>query len=108
MALELRGVTKLYPGGAIGAQDVSLTVEPGEFVALFGPSGSGKTSLLHMSGLLLRPDSGEVLLEGQRIDKLSESAAARVRRTQLGFVFQSAGLLPLLSASDARKMRERA
>ncbi|HSF84674.1 MAG TPA: ABC transporter ATP-binding protein [Acidimicrobiia bacterium] len=100
MALELRGVTKLYPGGAIGAQDVSLTVEPGEFVALFGPSGSGKTSLLHMSGLLLRPDSGEVLLEGQRIDKLSESAAARVRRTQLGFVFQSAGLLPLLSASE--------
>ncbi len=100
MSLELRGVTKLYPGGAIGAQDVSMAVDPGEFVALFGPSGSGKTSLLHMSGLLLRPDSGEVLLDGERIDKLSEAAAARVRRTQLGFVFQTAGLLPLLSASE--------
>jgi ABC-type lipoprotein export system ATPase subunit len=100
MTLELRGVTKLYPGGAVGAQDVDLAVAPGEFVALFGPSGSGKTSLLHMAGLLLRPDSGEVVLQGERIDKLSEGAAARVRRTQLGFVFQSSGLLPLLSAAE--------
>ncbi len=100
MALELSGVSKLYPGGAVGANDVSLTVAPGEFVALFGPSGSGKTSLLHMSGLLLRPDSGEVVLDGERIDDRGEGASAKVRRTQLGFVFQTAGLLPLLSAAE--------
>jgi putative ABC transport system ATP-binding protein len=100
VALELRGVSKLYPGGAVGANDVSLTVAPGEFVALFGPSGSGKTSLLQMSGLLLRPDSGEVVLDGERIDDRGEGASAKVRRTQLGFVFQTAGLLPLLSAAE--------
>ncbi len=100
MALELRSVTKRYPGGAVGAREVSLAVEPGEFVALFGPSGSGKTSLLHMAGLLLEPDDGEVVLDGDRVDKLGEGAAARVRRTRLGFVFQSASLLPLLSAAE--------
>lgn len=98
MTLELRNVSKAYPGGAVGARDVSLSVEPGEFVALFGPSGSGKTSLLHMAGLLLQPDGGEVVLDGERIDHLGEGAAAKVRRTRLGFVFQSAGLLSLLSA----------
>jgi putative ABC transport system ATP-binding protein len=100
MALELRDVSKLYPGGAVGAKEVSLVVEPGEFVALFGPSGSGKTSLLHMSGLLLRPDSGEVVLDGDRVDDKGEGASAKVRRTELGFVFQTAGLLPLLSAAE--------
>jgi len=98
MTLELRNVSKTYPGGAVGAREVSLAVEPGEFVALFGPSGSGKTSLLHMAGLLLQPDDGEVVLDGERIDHLGEGAAAKVRRTRLGFVFQSAGLLSLLSA----------
>ena len=88
MALELVDLTKEYPGGAIGARDVNLIVEPGDYVALFGPSGSGKTSLLHMAGLLLHPDSGEVHLDGERVDGLSEGAAARVRRTKLGFVFQ--------------------
>lgn len=100
MTLELHNVTKLYPGGAIGARDVSLAVTPGEFVALFGPSGSGKTSLLHMAGLLLRPDTGEVVMDGERVDDLGEGALAKVRRSRLGFVFQSAGLLSLLSAAE--------
>ena len=73
-----------YEDAVIEIQDASvlggkvLTIEPGEFVALFGPSGSGKTSLLHMCGLLLRPDSGEVLLEAQRIDVSGESDATRI------------------------------
>jgi len=100
MALELVAISKLYPGGAVGARDVSFIVEPGQFVALFGPSGSGKTTLLHMAGLLQRPDTGEVRIDGARVDDLSETAAARVRRTRLGFVFQTAGLLPLLSAAE--------
>jgi putative ABC transport system ATP-binding protein len=100
MSLELRNVTKRYPAGAVGAADVSLAIGSGELVALFGPSGSGKTSLLQIAGLLLRPDEGEVLLDDERVDTLSEAGAAEVRRTKLGFVFQTAGLLPLLSAEE--------
>jgi putative ABC transport system ATP-binding protein len=98
--LELRGVTKRYGRGAIGADDVSLTVEKGQMVALFGPSGSGKTSILHIMGLLQSPDSGEVHLGGNRIDGLPERRAAEVRSRDMGFVFQSFGLLPLLSARE--------
>ncbi len=100
MSIELRGVSKRYGRGAVGAVDVDLSVAPGELVALFGPSGSGKTSMLQIMGLLLPPDSGEVWLDGSRVDGLSESAAAVLRRTKLGFVFQSFGLLPLLSAEE--------
>ena len=100
MAIELRGINKRYGNGAIGANNVDLTTQPGEFVALFGPSGSGKTSLLHMAGLLLSPDSGEVIIDGERVDQLSESGTAALRRSKLGFVFQSASLLPLLSAAE--------
>ena len=100
MAIELRGVSKRYPNGAIGARNVNLTTQPGEFVALFGPSGSGKTSLLQMAGLLLPPDEGEIFIDGDRVDDRSESATAALRRSKLGFVFQSAGLLQLLSAAE--------
>jgi putative ABC transport system ATP-binding protein len=77
-----------------------VSVGDGEMVAFFGPSGSGKTSLLQMIGLLMHPDDGEVLLDGERVDVLSEAAAAQVRRTKLGFVFQTAGLMSLLSAEE--------
>jgi putative ABC transport system ATP-binding protein len=100
MSLELKHVTKRYPNGAIGALDVSLRIDDGEFVAFFGPSGSGKTSLLQMIGLLMPPDEGEVWIGDERVDQLSEGAGAVVRRTKLGFVFQSAGLLSLLSAQE--------
>ncbi|MBT8213446.1 MAG: ABC transporter ATP-binding protein [Acidimicrobiia bacterium] len=100
MSIELRNITKRYGQGAIGALDTSLVVNQGEFVALFGPSGSGKTSMLHLMGLLQEPDEGEVLLEGQVISGTSEGAAAKLRRTKLGFVFQSSGLLALLSAEE--------
>ena len=100
MAIELRGVSKRYPGGAVGAIDVDLITTPGEFVALFGPSGSGKTSLLQMMGLLLRPDEGAVLIDGERFDNQSEAVAAGLRRSRLGFVLQSAGLLALLSSAE--------
>lgn len=100
MPIELRGVSKRYPNGAIGAADVDLVTRPGEFVALFGPSGSGKTSLLQMIGLLQSPDEGEVLIDGERVDDRSEAATAELRRSRLGFIFQSASLLPLLSAAE--------
>src|SRR3990172_8492058 len=98
--LELRDVSKRYGRGAVGADNVSLTVEPGQIIALFGPSGSGKTSILHIMGLLQEPDDGEAWLAGERVDRLSERKAADVRSRQLGFVFQSFGLLPLLSGEE--------
>ncbi len=79
---------------------MSLEVAAGQFVGLFGPSGSGKTSIIHMAGLLMRPDSGAVHIDGKRVDDIGEAAAAHVRRTKLGFVFQTSGLLPLLSAAE--------
>jgi putative ABC transport system ATP-binding protein len=98
--LELRGIEKRYGGGAVGADGVDLTIERGTLTALFGPSGSGKTTILHIMGLLLDPDAGQVLLDGERIDSLSEGKASEVRSGKLGFVFQSFGLLPLLSAYE--------
>ena len=100
MAIELVDVTKVYPQGAIGARNVSLHIEAGEFVALFGPSGSGKTSVVQIMGLLQPPDSGEVWIDGARVDGVSEAASARLRRARLGFIFQTAGLLGLLSAAE--------
>lgn len=98
--LELKNVSKRYGRGAVGAEDVSLVVEAGKMVALFGPSGSGKTSILHIMGLLQDADEGEVWIDGARVDRLSEGKAADVRSRLLGFVFQSFGLLPLLSGEE--------
>ncbi len=100
MSLELVGVSKSYGRGAVGAAGIDFRLDRGEMVALFGPSGSGETTMLHLMGLLLEPDEGEVRLEGQRVDTLGEAEAAEVRRSRLGFVFQSFGLLPLLSAEE--------
>ena len=98
--IELRHVSKRFGQGAVGALDVSLAFPAGRMVALFGPSGSGKTTVLHMIGLLMSPDEGEIWLEGRRVDGLSERASAAVRRESLGFVFQSFGLVPLLTAEE--------
>jgi ABC-type lipoprotein export system ATPase subunit len=81
-------------------RDVSLHVQPGEVLALVGRSGSGKTTLLNILAGLDRPTSGEVYIDGQRIDSMAERELTQLRRHRLGFVFQSFGLLPLLSAAE--------
>ncbi|MCK9518199.1 MAG: ABC transporter ATP-binding protein [Dehalococcoidia bacterium] len=81
-------------------RDVSLDVAPGEFLALIGRSGSGKTTLLNLIGGLDRPTSGEIEIDGARVDTMSERQLTDLRRHKLGFVFQSFGLLPLLSAHE--------
>lgn len=101
--VEVRSVSRLFKLGAEevwAVRDVSLTVEPGEFLALIGRSGSGKTTLLNLIAGLDRPTEGEVSLDGRRIDRMSERELTRLRRNELGFVFQSFGLLPLLSAME--------
>ncbi|HEU0042368.1 MAG TPA: ABC transporter ATP-binding protein [Jiangellaceae bacterium] len=79
---------------------VSLTVEPGELVALIGRSGSGKTTLLNIIGGLDQPDSGGVVVDGADLGAMSDRARLRMRRERIGFVFQSFGLLPYLSARE--------
>ncbi|MER5640514.1 ABC transporter ATP-binding protein [Kitasatospora sp. NPDC002227] len=101
--LALREVTLTYPDGEqrLTALDrVGLEVAPGEFVAVAGPSGSGKSSLLAVAATLLRPDSGEVLIDGQEVGALSAAARAALRRERLGIVFQQSNLLGSLTALE--------
>ncbi|HEX9097742.1 MAG TPA: ABC transporter ATP-binding protein [Candidatus Dormibacteraeota bacterium] len=99
--IELRELTKHYKQGSttVKALDgVSLTIESGEFVSIVGRSGSGKTTALDLLGLLLRPTSGAVLLDGVDTGTLRDGARADLRGKRLGFVFQEFNLLPSLNA----------
>jgi putative ABC transport system ATP-binding protein len=90
--LELRSVVKRYEGAGeiVHAVDgVSLTVEPGEFVALYGPSGSGKTTLLMLAATIKQPDSGSIMFGGRELVGLSKNESARFRLETVGIVFQS-------------------
>jgi putative ABC transport system ATP-binding protein len=102
--LELRDLVKHYPaigGDVVRAVDgVSLTVAPGETVALYGPSGSGKTTLLMMVAMLLKPTAGTVLIGERDMSALSEREASRFRLAELGFIRQGFDLLPGVSAID--------
>jgi ABC-type lipoprotein export system ATPase subunit len=101
--LEIVHVSKSYAAatGAVAALvDVSLSVAPGEFVAVRGPSGCGKTTLLLAAGGLLHPDAGQVKVAGQDIYALGEEARARFRAANIGFVFQQFHLVPYLSVID--------
>jgi putative ABC transport system ATP-binding protein len=101
--LEARLLARTYDtgGGPVPAlHGVDLFIERGEFVAVMGPSGCGKSTLLNLLAGLDRPSAGEVWLDGSRIDRLSETALAKLRRRRLGFVFQFFNLLPTLTASE--------
>lgn len=87
-------------GDVHACRDVSLEVGEGELVVVRGPSGSGKTTLLNLLGGLDVPTSGRIRIDGQDLDAMSESESVAVRREQLGYVFQSFGLIPILSAAE--------
>ncbi|WP_395106074.1 ABC transporter ATP-binding protein [Actinomadura sp. SCN-SB] len=96
--VELRQVTKTYPGGVTALHSVSLTIEAGELVAVVGPSGSGKSTLLHMMGTLDRPSDGTVLIGGRDVARLSDRRLSGLRARRIGFVFQAFHLAPGVTA----------
>jgi putative ABC transport system ATP-binding protein len=101
--VELKDVKKTYRMGPIevpALRGISLRVARGEFLAIAGPSGCGKTTLLNIVGGLDRADTGEVLVEGRNLQRLSSGELARLRLLRLGFVFQAFNLLPVLTAQE--------
>ena len=99
--VQVRNVSKVYERGKQKVpvlQGLTLDIPRGDFVALMGPSGSGKTTLLNLIGGLDQPTSGEILVGGNRIDKLSAGQLARWRASNVGFVFQFYNLMPVLTA----------
>jgi putative ABC transport system ATP-binding protein len=99
VVLEARGLAKAY-GDTPVFSGLDLALQAGELVALLGESGSGKSTLLNCLAGLDEPDAGEVILAGQRLQGLDDSARAQLRRRELGFVFQAFHVLPHLSVAD--------
>ena len=101
--LELRDVHRTHGTGATAVhalRGVSLTVQPGELVAVMGPSGSGKSTLLNLAGGLDAPTSGEVIVEGHLLGRCTRRQLAALRRRSIGYVFQDLNLLPSLTAAE--------
>ncbi|WUI03621.1 ABC transporter ATP-binding protein [Spirillospora sp. NBC_00431] len=98
--VELRDVSKTYPGGVTALDGVSLTVGAGELVAIVGPSGSGKSTMLHLLGTLDRPSAGTVLVEGTDVSRLPDRRLSALRANRIGFVFQQFHLAAGVSALD--------
>jgi putative ABC transport system ATP-binding protein len=101
--VDARDVTRVFPmpaGPVTALRSVSLTVSPGEHVAITGPSGCGKSTLLHLIGGVDTPSSGAILFEGRDLSRLSEVERERLRLTRIGFVFQRFFLLPMLTAAE--------
>ncbi len=102
-ALQLHDVVKRYGSGTTEVRaltDVSVTIAPGELVAVMGPSGCGKSTMLHLAGGLEDPDAGRVSVGGQDLSTASAAERASLRRREVGFVFQRLNLVPSLSALE--------
>ena len=99
--VQINNVVKHYSRGKQVVEvlhGITLDIPKGDFVALMGPSGSGKTTLLNLIGGLDQPTRGEIVVDGQRIDRMSSTELSRWRARHVGFVFQFYNLLPVLTA----------
>lgn len=95
--IECKNISKIYTSEifeTVALKDASFTIKDGEFIAIMGPSGSGKSTLMHILGALDTPTSGQYLLDGKDVSKLSDDDLADIRRKKIGFIFQSFNLLP--------------
>ena len=102
-ALELRGVRRIFKQAAtelVVLNGIDLVLRPGEIVALVGPSGAGKSTMLHVAGLLERPDGGAVLIGGEDCGRLNDERRTLLRRSEIGFIYQFHHLLPEFSALE--------
>ena len=101
--LEIENLTKLYTvdhTSFVGVDNITLTINRGDFLSIVGHSGSGKTTLISLMGGILQPTSGRVLLEGEDICSLDDKKLSAYRATRIGFMFQFASLLPILTAKE--------
>lgn len=101
--LQMKGVSKVYRAGTIQTRaldDLTVSVDHGEFVAVTGPSGSGKTTFLNIAGLLETFDGGSYALDGAEVRGLDDAARSRIRNEKIGFIFQSFNLIPDLNLFD--------
>lgn len=101
--LEVKNLCKIYGKGETEVKalnNVSFSVDKGEFVAIIGPSGSGKSTLLHILGGVDVPTSGSVIINGEDISKLNETALAIFRRRQIGLIYQFYNLIPILTVEE--------
>jgi putative ABC transport system ATP-binding protein len=101
--IEINSIKKDYLLGETivrALRGVDLTVDKGEFVAIWGPSGSGKTTLLNLIGAIDEPTSGQLLIDGQDIGLLSDNNRTELRNKSIGFIFQGFNLIPVLSAME--------
>jgi len=101
--VKLDHVRKVYQQGKIevvAVDDVTLTIDKGDFAAFCGPSGSGKTTILNMVGMLDSPTAGKVVFEGKDISTLNRTALSRLRKDRIGFIFQAYNLIPVLTAFE--------
>jgi putative ABC transport system ATP-binding protein len=101
--IRIENISKVYPVGqecVIALRDVTLNIREGEFCCIVGTSGSGKSTLLHLIAGLEKPTRGNIIIDGQFVNKMSENKLARFRQEHIGFIFQSYNLMPALNARD--------
>ncbi len=99
--VEARAICKVFPmpaGPVVAVSDLTLRLDPAEYLAICGPSGCGKSTLLHMLGCVETPTAGSLLVEGREVSKLPDAERSALRLAKIGFVFQRFFLLPMLSA----------
>ncbi|HEY2422446.1 MAG TPA: ATP-binding cassette domain-containing protein, partial [Neobacillus sp.] len=101
--IQFNHVSKVYQQGEnqiVALDDVSLSVEQGEFIAVIGPSGSGKSTFLSIAGALLQASKGEVTLNGKKIKELKPKDLSKARLEEIGFILQTSNLIPYLNVLD--------